>query len=268
MINAFLFLISRSFVNRTRARLKRLKKPKYLIGAVFGLMYLWFYLLQFIFLGGRRSASKVFSMDESLLPLIGVTILFVMVVSAWIFPHARTALLFSEAEIAFLFPAPISRRMLVHFKLLRSQIAILFTVLLLTLLTGRLFVNSHAWMRVLGWWIILSTLGLHFLGASFARTMLVERGISNWARRIAVMLLLAALFAATILWARRTLPVPEFSNAFDWKAWLDYVQQLFATPPLSYLLFPFRLVIAPYLAATPGEFGKAMLPALGIIAFH
>jgi len=268
VIHAFLFLISRSFLNRTKARLKRLKKPKYLVGAIFGLAYLYIYFFQFLFMRGRGAAKGGINMDDSILPLIGVVALFVTVASAWIFPHARAALVFSEAEIAFLFPAPISRRMLVHFKLLRSQIAILFTVLLLTLLTGRLFANSRAWMQVLGWWVMLSTLSLHFLGASFARTMLMEHGISNWIRRAAVIVLLAALLGATFLWARETLPMPAIDNVMDWKAWRDYARELLATPPLSYLLYPFRLMLAPYLAQTPLDFGRAMLPALGIMALH
>src|SRR6185436_9141681 len=39
----------------------------------------------------------------------------------WAIPTQRAALGFSEAEIAFLFPAPITRRALVHFRLLSSQ---------------------------------------------------------------------------------------------------------------------------------------------------
>lgn len=262
MINAFLFLLSRSFANRMKARLKRLKKPKYLIGALFGFIYLCAYFFQFVFFGRR------FEFDESIFPLIGMLMLFLTVLSAWIFPHARAALVFSEAEIAFLFPAPVSRRMLIHFKLLRSQIAIFFTVLLLTLITGRLFANSHAWMRMLGWWVILSTLGLHFLGASFARTLLTERGISTWTRRIVLLVTLAALVTLTLVWAQKTLPVPAMENVADWKAWRDYARALFATPPLSYLLFPFQIVLAPFIASTPLEFGNAMLPALGVIALH
>jgi ABC-2 type transport system permease protein len=269
VINAFLFLLSRSFANRTKARLKRLKKPKYLIGAIFGFIYLYAYFFQFIFFGRRRgTGTGGFELDESIFPLIGMVMLFVTVLSAWIFPRARAALVFSEAEIAFLFPAPVSRRTLIHFKLLRSQVAILFTVLLLTLLTGKLFVNSQAWMRMLGWWVILSTLGLHFLGASFARTLLMERGISTWTRRIAVLVTLAALVTLTVVWAQKSLPVPAMENVADWKAWRDYARTLFATPPLSYLLFPFQIVLAPYFASTPLEFGQAMLPALGVIALH
>lgn len=268
MIDAFVFLLTRSFVNRTKSRLRRLKQPKYLIGAVFGLLYVSWYFLQIFFFHGQRGAANPYTMDDSILPVIGLAVLFLFVASAWIFPHARAALTFTEAEVAFLFPAPVSRRTLIHFKLLRSQLAIFFTVLLLTLITGRWLVDGHAWMRMLGWWVILSTLGLHFLGASFARTLLLERGISNWSRRLVVLLVLAALVAATIFWARKNLPTPPLDNVADWKAWLEYLRELIATPPLSYLLYPFRLVIAPFLASTPLEFLKAMPAALGLIALH
>ncbi len=267
MIDAFAFLITRSFVNRMKSRLRRLKQPKYMIGAVFGLLYVSWYFFQAIFFGSRRGANQAV-MDQSILLILGVLVLFVIMASAWIFPHARAALAFTEAEVAFLFPAPVSRRALIHLKLLRSQLAILFTVLILTLFTGRWLVDGHAWMRMLGWWVILSTLGLHFLGASFARTLLLERGISNWSRRLVVFLLLAALVGGTILWAQNNLSRPTFDNALDWKAWPDYARGLLATPPLSVLLWPFRAVIAPYLAATPLDFFKALPAALGVVALH
>jgi ABC-2 type transport system permease protein len=267
MFDAFVFLLSRSFVNRMRARLKRLKQPKYLVGGIFGLLYLYGYFFQFLFARGRP-AGNVFSGAGTLIEDIGAVILFVVIVGAWIFPHERAALVFSEAEIAFLFPAPVNRRALVHYKLLKSQTAILFTVLLLTLITGRFFTSSQAWMRVLGWWVILSTLNLHFLGASFARTMLLERGISNWFRRGVVVLVLATLLTITILWARQTLPPPAIENLTDWTAWRDYLRELVAAPPLSYLLYPFRLVLAPYLAGSALEFARTFGIALGVITLH
>src|SRR6266851_1689485 len=97
---------------------------------------------------------------------IGALILFVLVLLSWVVPRERAALAFTEAEVAFLFPAPISRRTLIHYKLLRSQIAIGFTTLFLTLLSNRAAAGGPGWMRVVGWWLILSTLNLHFLGAS------------------------------------------------------------------------------------------------------
>lgn len=267
MIQAFVFLITRSFVNRTKARLKRLKQPKYLVGALFGLLYLYGYFFRFLF-GGARAPASAFAFDPLLLETIGLTILFLLMAGAWIFPHARSALVFSEAEVAFLFPAPISRRTLIHFKLLRSQMAILFTTILLTLITGRFFVGQHPWMRMLGWWVILSMLNLHVLGASFTRTLLLERGISNWLRRAIVLTLLAVLVVGTMMWARQTLPGPALDQLNTLDAWRDYLGQLLRTPPLRYLLFPFQLVLAPYFATRPLEFFKALLPALGLIAMH
>ena len=110
--------------------------------------------------------------------------LFVIVLLAWIIPHERAALTFTEAEVAFLFPAPVTRRTLIHFKLLRSQLRIFFSVLLLTFVSRRF--GGNAWIHAFGWWLMLSTLNLHFLGSSFARTMLLDHGVSNWLRRLLV----------------------------------------------------------------------------------
>jgi ABC-2 type transport system permease protein len=266
VISALTFLLWRSFLNRTRARLKRLKQPKYLIGAIFGLLYLYGYLFQFLF-SSRRGTTPFAGLGD-IVESIGALVLLVIVLSAWLFPHQRAALVFTEAEIAFLYPAPLYRRTLIHYKLLKSQIAILITVLLITLVTGRLFSAGDAWMRVAGWWVILSTLNLHFLGASFARTMLLDRGITNRIQRVVVLLGLGALAVFTAFWARQNLPMPAFDNAADFAAWRDYLQQLFATPPLTYLLAPFRFVMQPYLAANAVEFAKAFGVALAIIAIH
>ena len=51
---------------------------------------------------------------------------------------------FTEAEVAFLFPAPVPRQVLVHFKLLKSQLRILFSALLFALLSLRFrFLGLH-----------------------------------------------------------------------------------------------------------------------------
>jgi ABC-2 type transport system permease protein len=263
----FIYLLWHSFLNRTRMRLLRLKQPKYLFGALFVLVYLSAYIFQVVF-AARRASLNTASGMHGIIGGAGAVILLVLVLSAWIFPHRRAALIFSEAEIAFLFPAPIGRRALVHYKLLKSQFAILFTVLLLTLLTGRLFTASDAWMRVCGWWIILSTLNLHFLGASFARTMLLDRGISNWSRRAIVAATLCIVVASAVLLAGRTpLPSPVTDPA-DWKLWRDYLSTLFSTAPLSYVLAPFQFILGPYLATSPAVFWKAFGWALLILVAH
>ncbi len=194
MIGALIYLQVQSIKNRLRVRLRRLKKPKYLVGAVVGAAYFYFFFFRNLFTGRRGVAAGTADATppETLLMFesLGALALFAMVLSAWIFPHERAALAFTEAEIAFLFPAPVTRRTLIHFKLVRSQIAILFTTLLLTLITRRFGGGGTAWIRAVGWWLILSTLNLHTLAASFARTRLLERGVSNWRRRVVVLALI------------------------------------------------------------------------------
>ena len=190
----------------------------------------------------------------------------IAVLLAWLLPHERAALAFSEAEVAFLFPAPISRRGLIHFKLLRSQAAILFTTFILMLVTNRF--GGRFWIHAAGWWLILSTLNLHLLGSSFARTLLLERGISNWRRRFLILgfVIIAAL--VVIIWSRRTLPAFDFSQMTDLKAIQDYLEAVLTSGPLPWLLYPFRLVVRPYLAPDLHSFLLALLPALAITALH
>lgn len=141
MISALLYLQYHSLKNRTVMRIKRLRQPKYLVGGLVGGLYFYWYFFRVLFGGaGRGPAVPLLASPENLAlyESIGALLLLGIILLAWIIPHQRAALTFTEAEVAFLFPAPIRRRGLIHFKLLCSQVAILFTTLLLTLLTHRL----------------------------------------------------------------------------------------------------------------------------------
>ena len=205
MNSALFYLQYHSIKNRTVMRVKRLKQPKYLLGAVVGGLYFYWYFFRTLFgtsTRGRPLALLASPDNQALFESIGALILLTILLLAWIIPHQRAALTFTEAEVAFLFPAPISRRTLIHFKLLRSQIAILFTTLLLTLVTNRL--GGHAWIRGAGAWLILSTVNLHLLGSSFALTRLLDRGISTWQRRLGILALVLGLIGVVVVWGRQT----------------------------------------------------------------
>jgi hypothetical protein len=267
MIAALLYLQYHSFRNRVASRFKRLKQPKYLIGAIVGGLYVYFYFFRFLFrpVGAGRGLA-IPPEYQQLFELAGALVLFVIVVLAWIIPHQRAALTFTEAEVAFLFPAPVGRRTLIHYKLLRSQLRILFSVLLLAFLSRRF--GGNALIYALGWWLMLSTLNLHFLGASFARTLLLDRGVSNARRRLLVLALVAALAATVWIWASKTLPAPGAADLANIHALLAYLQQLLTTGPALYLLFPFRLVVRPFLAADSAAFLSALPPVLLIFVLH
>jgi ABC-2 type transport system permease protein len=269
MISALLYLQYHSIRNRTVMRIKRLKQPKYLLGGIVGGLYFYWYFVRTLFgVPARGQAFALFASPDgqALFESISALILLTIVSLAWIIPHQRASLTFTEAEVAFLFPAPISRRGLIHFKLLRSQIAILFTTLLLTLVTNRF--GGHAWIRAAGWWLILSTLNLHLLGSSFALTMLLDRGITNWQRRLVILVLALALAGAVIVWGRQTMPAFDLSRFGDLMAVKDYLQQLLTSGPLPYLLYPFRLVVRPFFAPGPLAFLYALGPALLLMLLH
>jgi hypothetical protein len=271
MLSALLYLQFYSFKNRLISRFKRLRQPKYLVGGIVGFIYFYFYFVRYLFgVGGaaRRQSLTAFVSPENLAlyESLGALALFVIVFVAWFAPHERAALTFTEVEIAFLFPAPISRRGLIHFKLLRSQVRIFFTTCLLTLVTNRY--GGHAWIRAAGWWLILSALNLHFLGCSFARTLLLDRGITNWQRRVGVVFILGILIAAVALWAKRTLPSFDRSIINNPESIKGYVQQVLDSGPAPYLLCPFRLMVRPYLAPNGVAFLEALPLVLLLLALH
>jgi hypothetical protein len=269
MISALLYLQYHTSRNRLVSRFRRLKQPKYLIGAIVGGLYFYFYFFRYLFhgLGGRQAMNLMVSPEHRLLfELLGALVLFVIVLLAWLIPHERAALTFTEAEVAFLFPAPVTRRTLIHFKLLRSQLRIFFSVLLLTLFSRRF--GGNAWIHAFGWWLILSTLNLHFLGCSFARTMLLDYGISNRLRRLLVFGLVVAMAGAVWVWAKRTLPAPDSADTANLNAILDYAQRVLTAGPALYLLYPFRLVVRPFLAPGAAAFFGALAPALLLFLLH
>ena len=272
MIGALLYLQVHSFRNRLVARLKRLRKPKYLIGGIVGGLYFYFYFFRFFLFGGRAgktAAAGVLPTDFSAVAeSVGAMVLLVMVAWAWIIPHARAALAFTEAEVAFLFPAPVTRRTLIHFKLLKSQAGILFTTLFLTLLSGRFARGGSVWIHATGWWVIFSTLNLHFLASSFARTQLLDRGVSNGQRRLVVLLLVAALAGAVLVWGGQAIAAPTLNDLTGLRAIADYIRRVAESGPVPYLLYPLRLVLRPYLAPDALAFVRALGPAVLLMAAH
>jgi len=269
MISALFYLQYYSIRNRTVMRIKRLKQPKYLLGAIVGGLYFYWYFFRMLITSparGRPFALLASPDNQALFESVGALMLLTVLALAWIIPHQRAALTFTEAEVAFLFPAPISRRTLIHFKLLRSQTAILFTTLLLTLVSNRL--GGHAWIRAAGLWLILSTVNLHLLGSSFALTMLLDRGISPWQRRMGILALAAVLAGVVIVWCRQALPAFDLSRSTDLEAVRDYAQQVLAAGPVPFLLYPLRLVVRPFLAPNGLAFLSALGPAAALLLLH
>jgi hypothetical protein len=250
--------------NRLLTRVRRLRQPKYLFGAIVGGLYFYWYIFRALGRNahGAHMSPEYLSMAQEIAPVI----LFFVALFAWIVPGSRAALAFSEAEVAFLFPAPIGRKTLLNFKLLKSQTLIFFSAIFMTLI-GRSWGVANPVIRTLGFWIVFAALNLHSIGSSFALTKLMDRGLSHWMRRILVFGIVIALIAGSFFWLRYTLPPPpmEFGQAADFNSLGVYAREILHSGPLPYLLFPFRLIIAPCFAVNAGQFLIALGPALAVI---
>jgi len=183
MIGTFLRASGSSFRNRVVHRLRRLKQPRYLFSTLIGLAY-----FTWLIVGNMGGELKV---DGSRIPIVGEIVLvalsvivLVVLLGAWALPGSAAGVTFTEAEIQFLFPAPLTRSQLLLYKVTRSQPAILFGAVMVRIFLVR---GGH----FVGVWIALVVLDLYLLMAAFGRARLRQFGIGFPARIAIVAVLLA-----------------------------------------------------------------------------
>jgi len=267
MIGIFFFYLTRSFRNRIRNAVKRLRQPKYLISALVGLGYLYLMFFRQVFSGPMRRPPMPMGLPADLLPLIETVAAFAllfMVLFPWIWPGRGGGLRFTESEIQFLFPAPISRRALVNFRLFKMQLGILFGVLISFVVFGRGRFFDHPVYFVVTLWVIYSFLGLYNVGTSLIKMSLADHGIAGFKRQVWILAVLAGLVVSVVVWVRGFVsPMPQNDNMTlkDMVTWLVRITE---AGPAYYFLYPFRTLVRPAFAAEPAIFLLRVLPALAI----
>ncbi|HEY1764516.1 MAG TPA: putative ABC exporter domain-containing protein [Opitutaceae bacterium] len=271
MIGALLYLRLTSLRNFVVHRIQRLRQPKYLVGTAVAVAYIYFILVRRATAAGRPAGPIL--ADASPVGMaflcVGMSALALFrILFAWIAPAEKPGLRFTEAEIAFLFPAPVTRRTLIHFRLLSAQMAILFTSVLMSLFFLR-FSYLGGGSRVLpalGWWVILSTFDLHLTGTNLLLARLREResGFLLW-RAVGVGLIIAYVAAVVVALAARVNSVPSVDL---FRGSPGFYRDMLASQPLGWLLLPFRIAFGPFFAAGARAFGLALIPALGLLGLH
>lgn len=271
MFRALLYLRLTSLKNLLLAQLRRLRRPKYLFGALFAVAYFYFFFFRHT--SGAASTdlhgTPPFSWNNvsDLVGAIASFVLFLVFALMWTAPSDRPGLNFSEAEIAFLFPAPLTRRRLVHYKLLSAQFTALFQSLLYALLfhAGRLFSRDGLFV-VLAWWAVLSVLTLHYQASSLTLARLASVDGRPWPARLVrgVALAVVTLVLATGIRAILHLP-PQIDLINDVDRW---VPATLGDGPLGWLLWPFALFARPFFAADFASLLSALAPVLVILALH
>ncbi|RZA14776.1 MAG: hypothetical protein EOP93_18045, partial [Lysobacteraceae bacterium] len=138
VVGAFAYLQATSMYNNVRQRLLRLRQPKYLLGGLAGAAYMYAFVFRRMLGPARGHSLWVMSPealgDLSMLVAMGLAIYMLL---DWLVSGDGAQLGFSETEIAFLFPAPLTRTTLIQFNLLRSQLMIFVSSFLLGLLLRR-----------------------------------------------------------------------------------------------------------------------------------
>ena len=260
MNGALWYLIRTSAANRLRRQLARLRQPRYALAFALGLLYFWFFFLR---ANGPRAMS-----DPAAFAGLGIAALFVIAYLAWswIAGSDRTALAFTRAEVALLFPAPISRRGLILYKLARTQFGILVSVLVWSVILNRAGEPLASLTRGVGLWVALTTLSLHRLGIGLRRAAAGEHGASGLRRGLAPLLVFAAAIAMVgwTFWSQRA----AFAAAPDARAWFGALVRAVETAPASWALYPVRVAFDPVVIREPLAWLAAIAQALLLLALH
>ncbi len=164
-IRAVAYLTAASLKNRVFVQLRRLRSPRALVAAAAGVTYMWW----FLFRPAARPAAGVLFSGAGWPLRVAALLAFGFPAFWWLGRGGKAAaavLAFTPAEEHLLFPAPVSRRGLVHWKLWRAQLAVLFNTVLFTVLLRGGAAHAGAWARALAVWLVLSTLQLHRLAAA------------------------------------------------------------------------------------------------------
>src|SRR5207302_1998883 len=177
-IGAALYLVGRSLLNATRRRVARLRQPKYLIGLVVGGLYFY----SFFFRPRRGAGLGAIASPGG--EIVAVGLVGALVLLKWLFGSAETPFTFSLAETQYLFTAPLTRRQVIDFKLVRSQLPLFISAVLSALVFSSGQVTGLRVFRVVGLWLVYSTLQLHYAGASLVWASLTQHGVTVLRRRL------------------------------------------------------------------------------------
>jgi hypothetical protein len=237
----------------------RLRSPRYAFALLLGLGYLGLVLF-----GQRHQGAGGFSTPA--VSAGGSIFLLVLVLKWWVLGADRTALAFTPAEIQFFFPAPVSRAALLQYKVLRAQPLILVNVLVWTFLLRR--GAGHplgAACYALSLWVFFDIVFLHRLGAALTRDSATAHGGAGLRRGWPAVVLLVALCAVWWMTIQRLPPGSWHAQPGGVLGTLGRATEL---APLRYLLWLFRLPLAPLEASDIAGWLAALAAAVGLLVLH
>lgn len=262
---ALLFLLWRSFANRLRSQAARVKSPRYIVAVILGALYLWWAL----FRNTRAGSAPLDSILRSdITAVLASTALLLSSARWWIFGADRSALAFTPSEVQFLFPAPISRRGLVHTKLLRMQLAIFVNTIIFSVIFRGNATQLATWERALGFWMLFSTLAMHRVGASIVRTSALEHGQAGRRRMLVPFAVFATLIGAVLYGLVVAIPALRVASAGGIKPLALAFTRALQAPVPDAALAPVQLLLDPIMRAGSAPWLISMLWAGLVVVGH
>jgi hypothetical protein len=269
MLPASLYIILCSAKNRLRVRLRRLREPRYLFGAIAGIVYFYFAFFARMRATGRASRRGTRMSPDAAMAMIagpagavaglGFLILAALV---WLLPMTSSLLDFTEAEVQFLFPAPMTRRELLVHRLLRSQLGLLFASFISAIAFPSASVPGRLRIAV-SMWVILATMRVYATGVSLSRAKLATADVRARAvARAPLVLVLLGIgtvgFAVFTQW--KAGPLGDAGEAFN------RVHAAVSTGLPAAVLWPFTALAKPLFSPLGVPFATALAAALAVLA--
>jgi hypothetical protein len=265
VIGTFLTVAFLTLKNRILQAVKRLREPRYLIGGIAGAAYFWF----IVFRRAAGAHNGKLLMLKSVTPIVvdcASIVLLLLMILAWALPADSGGLDFTETEIAFLFPAPLRRRDILLYKILRAQPQALFSAFIMTV---------FGWWRnglFVGMWAVISVLSVYFTMVSLGRARLRLMHVGFLARLGGVAAIVAGLYGIALSALRST---GFFETTRRWKdfkgaaAFLKTLSAPFQDPLVRTILFIPRLFASAALPSSLSVLAVSVvsLVALGVVFF-
>jgi len=264
VIDAALYLAGRSLVNGLRRRLRRLRQPKYMIGFAVGLLYYYAFFLRPRG-GGQSSAASLPGAAAEVVAMLGLAVL---ILTGWLFGSSRSPLVYTPAETHFLFTAPLTRRQVLDFKLLRSQLALGLSSLLSVLLFSGGHFPATRILRVLGLWLVFASLQMHSAVTALVRQSLEEHGVTAVRRRLGAFVIVAAIVGAAALTLRAQFGIVQDAFVEGPVAGFDTLAAVLHRGLLGVVTWPLAALVGPAVSRDLATFAARLPAALLVLGVH
>lgn len=265
LVRAGSFLVASAARNRVRVAIRKLREPRYLVGAAAVTLYLWSLFARST-LHSKADPDLVAMQDarglmrlllEAAVSVGGALAVFF----AWTVGPDRLSFSFTEAEATWLLSGPVSRRGIIRYKTAVGLSRTLLSALLATLIFRRGVAASPVAL-VLGTWLGFSLLWLNAAVASLSRIRWKQAHVSLSRRVVVGALFLGVAVLAVSFALQQAGPWPSLEGADDHRLTVgitDWFRRVVGAPAISWAFVPGRAFAAAVLAKSLSQVLQPLL---------